>query len=60
MKFNSKNYYKIDEKITALGIFELWENNVFGDEWPSVVTLNNVYLAETYDSLDEYIQDYMS
>lgn len=50
-------YYKIDEKMTAHGKFELWENNICGEDVPAVVTLNNIRVGKTWDDLSTYIHD---
>ena len=52
-----KNYYKIDEKITMFGIFELWESEIYGEESPGLVTLNSLKVGYTYDSLNDFIND---
>ena len=50
-------YYKIYEVKTVYGLFELWEDETYGDEVPAMVTLNNIKVGVTYDSLETFIKD---
>lgn len=49
-------YYKLSERHTAKGLFELWESEKYGDEVPSIVTLNGIEFSATFDTLDEFLQ----
>ena len=51
-------YYCIDQRLTHLGVFALWENCYYGDTAPAILTLNNVKVGFTNDDLDDAINDY--
>lgn len=54
-----KGYYLLTQRHTAYGTFELWESENWGEDAPAKVTLNGVYVGETWDSLDVFIKEYM-
>lgn len=53
-----KGYCKIDERRFMEGLFELWEDEFFGDDAPAKVTLNGKEVGETWDSLPEFYSEF--
>ncbi len=55
--YEMKGYTVIDEVKKPEGLYQLWESNRFGDEVAAPVTLNGERIGETYDRLEEWIDE---
>lgn len=60
MKKLKDRYYKIDERHTPYGTFELCENELYGNSKPYMVTLGLWPIGYTYDTLDNFIENFLS
>lgn len=52
-----KGYYKIDNKFTIYGMYELWEDKILGDTKAALITLDGVPVGKTFDSLTDWLHD---
>lgn len=51
------NYFKINQVNTPFGTLELWSNFMSDDEAPCLVTLDNINIGTTKESLLKFIRD---
>ena len=56
--FYGECYYEIDSLLSDGYTYKLWESVKDGDEVASIVTMNDVVIGETYDSLESYLRCY--
>lgn len=50
-------YYKIDELRNIDGLYEMWEDELYGEDVPAVVTLDGQWWGETNESLMYIIEN---
>lgn len=58
MAYEKAWYYKIDERDTERGFFELWQNEEWGDEAEALLTLNGKFCSWTWDDICTAIDEY--
>ena len=55
-----KGYTRIDTQVWNGERYDMWESNTFGDESEAIVTNSSGdEVGRTWDSLDEFLKDYM-
>lgn len=54
---DGRKYYKIDEKITIYGTYELWEDMTYGDLKPCAIVKENtnIIVGRIFDSLLDWV-----